>query len=70
MPMDWQGLTEREFEIRGLIARGRSVEQAARELGVSVNTVKTHLKAIYSKLDTHTRGDASARYWSNFTQSG
>jgi len=48
-------LSEREFEIVQLIYEGITNNQIAEKLFVSVNTVKTHLKNIYLKLDANTR---------------
>ena len=49
------GLSARETEVCELIARGRSVAAIAEELFVSENTVRTHSKHIYTKLDIHSR---------------
>lgn len=46
-------LTEREREIATLIARGMTVRKIAEQLVISENTVRTHAKAIYAKLDIH-----------------
>ena len=54
-------LSERELEVLNLIAEGRSNEEIARALCVSIGTVKTHLRHIYDKLDVHTRTQATAR---------
>lgn len=48
-------LTERETEILVLLARGRDGKFIADELVLSYNTVKTHIKHIYQKLDVHSR---------------
>jgi DNA-binding NarL/FixJ family response regulator len=48
-------LSEREFEIIQLIYEGITNNQVAEKIFVSVNTVKTHLKNIYLKLDANTR---------------
>lgn len=48
-------LTEREFEIVCLVYDGITTNQIAERIFVSVNTVKTHLKNIYLKLDANTR---------------
>lgn len=48
-------LSEREFEIVQLIYEGITNNQVAEKLFVSVNTVKTHLKNIYLKLDANSR---------------
>ncbi len=53
-------LTTREIEVLSLIARGYSNQQIAGELYISLNTVKTHTKNIYSKLDAKRRTQAVA----------
>ncbi len=55
------GLTPREIEILRLVLQGRTRQQAAGELHVSVNTVKSHLRSAYRKLGATSRGDALAR---------
>ncbi len=49
------GLSARELEILDLFAQGRSANWIAEHLTISKNTVRTHLRAIYSKLDVHSR---------------
>ena len=48
-------LTEREASVLELLLAGRSVPYIAEQLCVSQNTVKTHVRHIYAKLDIHTR---------------
>lgn len=45
-------LTPAEAKLAGLLSLGGSVSSAASELGVTVNTVRTHLKHLYSKTGT------------------
>lgn len=59
-PADF-GLTGKEIEILALLTRGLTNKAMAKELYVSVNTVKTHLKRIYAKLDVSTRTEAADR---------
>ena len=54
-------LTDRELETLALLTRGLTNKAMAKELYVSVNTVKTHLKRIYAKLDVSTRTEAARR---------
>jgi DNA-binding CsgD family transcriptional regulator len=54
-------LTRRESEVLRLLARGRSYGEIADLLGVSINTVATHIKKLYLKLDVHTAAAAVMR---------
>lgn len=49
------GLSARELEILDLFAQGRSANWIADNLTISKNTVRSHLRASYTKLDVHTR---------------
>jgi DNA-binding NarL/FixJ family response regulator len=51
-------LSEREVAVLQLVAVGKANKQVAWELGVSEETVKAHLKAIFSKLDVADRTHA------------
>jgi DNA-binding NarL/FixJ family response regulator len=55
------GLTDREREVLKLLARGLTNKEIADVLVISTNTVKRHLKAIFDKLEVHTRSAAAAR---------
>ncbi len=52
------GLTARECEILELLAFGQSNKELARALGISPNTVKTHLARVYEKLGVERRVQA------------
>ncbi|RVT89768.1 response regulator transcription factor [Sphingomonas crocodyli] len=52
------GLSPRECELLALLASGRSNKELARELGISPNTVKTHLARLFDKLDVGRRIEA------------
>jgi ATP/maltotriose-dependent transcriptional regulator MalT len=54
-------LSERELVILRLLAAGLTKPEIARELYIAYNTVKTHTRTIYRKLDAATRDDAVAR---------
>jgi len=58
VPERLRGLTERELEVFGQIARGRSNDEIAEALVVSQATVKTHVNRILAKLDLSTRVQA------------
>ena len=49
------GLTARECEILSLLASGQSNKELARSLGISPNTVKTHLANLFLKLEVDRR---------------
>ena len=55
------GLSGRERDVLSELVRGRTIATIASELGVSENTAKAHTKAIYRKLDVHTREELLAR---------
>ena len=52
------GLTERECEILGRLASGESNKEMARTLGISPNTVKTHVSRVFEKLEVQKRVSA------------
>ena len=54
-------LTDREMDVLRLLARGCSYAAISSRLGVSVNTVGTHIKKLYAKLDVHTAAEAVMR---------
>jgi DNA-binding NarL/FixJ family response regulator len=49
------GLTEREVEVLGLVAKGLTNQEIADQLVVSPRTVHAHLRSIYDKLGVHSR---------------
>jgi DNA-binding NarL/FixJ family response regulator len=55
------GLSERETEILGLIARGRTNAQIARDLVLSEKTVRNHITSIFAKLGVRDREQACER---------
>lgn len=56
-----EALSERELEVLRLLAIGRSNNEIAGQLVVTLGTVKTHVNHIYGKLDVHSRTQAVAR---------
>jgi LuxR family maltose regulon positive regulatory protein len=54
-------LSDRELEVLRLLRTDLSGPEIAAQLVVSLNTVKTHVKRIYSKLDVHSRYEAVER---------
>jgi two-component system nitrate/nitrite response regulator NarL len=53
-------LTYREFDVLRLLAEGLTGDGIARRLGISRNTVRTHVQSILSKLQVHSRLEAAA----------
>ena len=60
-PASEEGLSERELEVLRLLATELSGPEIARALFVSVNTLRTHTKHIFTKLDVNTRRAAVRR---------
>jgi len=55
------GITKREYEVLGLIAKGLSNNEIAERLFVSTSTVKTHISNLFMKLDASRRTQALQR---------
>jgi HD-GYP domain-containing protein (c-di-GMP phosphodiesterase class II) len=53
------GLTERETEVVGMIARGLQTKQVARVLGISVKTADRHIQNAYVKIGVSSRAAAT-----------
>jgi len=79
MPAGWQAVTSghpttptlspRHRQILGLIAAGRRNCEIADELGLSPNTIKFHVRALYSQLGVRNRVEA-ARSYAELTHGG
>lgn len=54
-------LSARELEVLRHLGRGLSNQQLGQALGISTETVKSHVKAIYHKLDASGRAEAISR---------
>lgn len=55
-------LSPREQEILGWLAQGFLIKEIADRLGISFDTVRTHIRRIYEKLQVHSRAQAVAKY--------
>ena len=53
-----EGLTAREIEVLKHLASGKSLDAISNSLHISKNTMKTHLRSIYRKLEVSGRVDA------------
>jgi DNA-binding NarL/FixJ family response regulator len=58
-----ESLTPREHEVLTLLAKGCLYKEMSDRLGISMNTIRTHLKRIYEKLHVQSRTEAAARYF-------
>ncbi|MBX9689308.1 MAG: helix-turn-helix transcriptional regulator [Candidatus Obscuribacterales bacterium] len=54
-------LSKRELEVLALVSQGRSNQQIADELVISIETVKSHLKQVFFKMRVRGRTEAAAR---------
>jgi DNA-binding NarL/FixJ family response regulator len=57
-----EALTERESEILRLLSAGGQYKQIGEELGMRLDTVRTHIKRIYQKLHVHSRTEAVVKF--------
>jgi DNA-binding CsgD family transcriptional regulator len=62
------GLSDREREVVELVARGYASKLVAAALGISAHTVDDHLKSIYAKTGTHSRGELLSLLFTSFYQ--
>ena len=60
--LEEQGLSRREAEILGLLSEGITNKEIAVWLGISAETVRTHLSRIYGKLHVQGRTEAVTKY--------
>jgi DNA-binding NarL/FixJ family response regulator len=57
-------LSKREREVLDHLAQGVPYKEIADVLSLSIDTIRIHIKGIYSKLHVHSRGEAVAKYLS------
>lgn len=50
-------ITEKEWAITAMLAKGMTNPQICQKLNLSVNTIKFHIKNIYDKLEVHSRSE-------------
>ncbi len=63
--LELERLSPREKEILQHLANGDSQKMIAYDLGISLETVKTHIKRIYEKLQVHSLAEAIAKVFLN-----
>ena len=54
-------LTPHEIRILKMLVEGHNYKTAAAELGVSINTIRFHMRSIYEKLQVHSKSEAVAK---------
>jgi DNA-binding CsgD family transcriptional regulator len=54
------GLTRMESRVASIISTGASPEEAAENMGISFETARNHLKAVFAKTGTHRQGELVA----------
>lgn len=59
---DLNNLTQREKQILGFLAEGQSYKLIANGLGISIDTVRSHIKKIYEKLHVNSATAAVSRF--------
>jgi two-component system nitrate/nitrite response regulator NarP len=60
-------LTERERTLLSALSQGRTNKELAHDLGISINTVKFHLRNLFDKLTLNNRAQAIAFYYSSLS---
>lgn len=54
-------LTSREIDVLTSLSKGNSYKLIANEFGISIDTVRTHIKNVYEKLHVHSQAEAVAK---------
>lgn len=63
--LDQSSLTDREKEILTLLIKGYSYKEIASGIFISSETLNSHIKNIYRKLNVHSRSELTAKYGGN-----
>ena len=59
-------LTAREEDILQTLVKGLSYKEIAGKAFISIETLNSHIKNIYRKLNVHSRGELAAKYGGNY----
>ena len=65
-----KSLTPREKEVLSLLAKGFLYKEISDHLGITINTLRNHLRAIYEKLHVHSRTEATLKFLGRDSRSG
>ncbi|MGV3532971.1 MAG: response regulator transcription factor, partial [Chthoniobacteraceae bacterium] len=55
-------LSEREREVLELLGQGSMYKEIASQLGISIDTVRSHVRKIYEKLHVRSKTEAVLKY--------
>ena len=58
-------LSQREYEVLSLLAKGYLYKEIAEQLGIGLGSVRTYILRIYEKLHVQSRGQAAAKFFGN-----
>jgi DNA-binding NarL/FixJ family response regulator len=61
-PVEGFGLSLREQEVLELLSRGDIYKEIGDQLSISIDTVRSHIRKIYEKLEVHSRAQAVAKF--------
>jgi DNA-binding NarL/FixJ family response regulator len=61
--MDMEQLSPREQEVLALLAKGYYYKEIGDQLGISINTLRNHLRTIYEKLHVRSRTEAAVKFF-------
>lgn len=56
-----ENLTAREKDVLRLLVNGQSYKMVASDLNISIDTVRSHIKSIYDKLEVNSKSEAVAK---------
>jgi DNA-binding NarL/FixJ family response regulator len=65
VPSSIIGLTKKEEEILSYLAKGYMYKEIAELMFISIDTVRSHIRHIYEKLQVNTRTEATLKYLQN-----